>query len=209
MIEYPAAFLPFDRRSMLERMAFLLGAVALPVEALAAPEKRTKRILAAPQLALLTAVADTILPATDTPGAIAAQVPARLDGLLASWASADTRTSVTSALTRIESSAKLHNQRSFATLSATERSAVLRPHDAAALAKAPPPPGAQTINIFAPASYVVDPGYLKLKELVISLYYYSEIASATELIYKHVPGQWQPSIKLTPASRPYLGVGPF
>ena len=48
-----------------------------------------------------------------------------------------------------------------------------------------------------------------LKELTIQLYYFSEVASTTELIYEHVPGKFEPSIKLTPQSRPYLGTGPF
>ena len=37
--------LDMDRRSMLERMAWLLGAAALPAEALAKPAARAKRFL--------------------------------------------------------------------------------------------------------------------------------------------------------------------
>ena len=35
------------------------------------------------------------------------------------------------------------------------------------------------------------------------------VAASRELIYEHVPGQWQPSIRLTAQSRPHLGTGPF
>jgi gluconate 2-dehydrogenase gamma chain len=209
MTEYTASHLPIDRRQLLQQMAILLGVTSLPASALAAPSKRSKRFLTVKQSGLLSAVADTILPATDTPGALSAKVPVRLDGLLSTWASAETRIKVAGALDRIDAAAKAQKSRGFAALSTTDRAAVLRPHDAAALSKVPPPPNAPPANIFAQAAYVVDPGYLKLKELVINLYYYSEIAGTTELIYEHVPGAFEPSIKLTPQSRPYLGVGPF
>jgi Gluconate 2-dehydrogenase subunit 3 len=202
-------FLNPDRRSMLAQLAALIGATALPAEALAAPRRRARRFLAVPQYALLSAVADTILPLTDTPGSLAAQVPARLDGLLLNWASAATRTSIVAALGRIDALARAQKQKGFAALSAADRAAVLRPHDVAALKKVPPPPGAAPANFFVSPNYVADPGYLKIKELVLQLYYFSPVGVANELLYDHVPGKFQPSIKLTPTSRPELGTGPF
>lgn len=197
-----------DRRALIQRLGLLLGATALPLDAFAAPAKKAKPFLAAPRFKLLEAVADTIVPATDTPGAIAAEVPARLDTMLTHWASPATRTAVVEALDRIDVAARAQTGKNFAALSATERDAVLRPHDIAALQKAAPPADAPKAgNPFAATTYVADQGYLKLKELVLALYYYSEIASSTELLYEHVPGKFEPSIKLTPQSRPYLGVG--
>jgi hypothetical protein len=202
-------FLNLDRRNMLVQLAALIGASALPVEALAAPRLRAKRFLAPPRFALLSAVADTILPATDTPGALAAQVPARLDNLLMNWASATTRSNISEALSRIDAAARAQKHVGFAALSAANRAAILRPYDAAAVKKVPPPPGAPTPTFFVKPNYVADPGYLRIKELVIQLYYFSEVGSANELLYEHVPGKFQPSIKLTPQSRPFLGTGPF
>lgn len=198
-----------NRRTMLAQLAVLIGASALPAEALAAPRRRARRFLAAPQFALLGAVADTILPATDTPGALAAQVPARLDALLLGWASADTRSKVSDSLTRIDAAARTSKGKGFAALTPSERAEVLRPHDAAALKPAPPPADAPPGNIFMQKTYVADQGYLTIKELVIHLYYFSEVAATTELIYEHAPGKFEPSIKLTPQSRPQLGTGPF
>jgi hypothetical protein len=40
---------------------------------------------------------------------------------------------------------------------------------------------------------------------VIALYYYSETAATSELIYEHVPGNYEPSLKVTAQTRPYLG----
>lgn len=202
-----------DRRALIQRMGLLLGASALPLEAFAAPAKGAKRFLSAPRFKLLGAVADTIVPATDTPGAIAAGVPARLDGMLTSWASPATRTAIVAALDRIDVAAKTQTGKGFAALTAARRDAVLRPHDIAALKKVPPPADApKAANPFAPATYVADQGYFKIKDLVLALYYFSEIATSREpheLVYEHVPGKFEPSIRLTPQSRPYLGTGPF
>ncbi len=198
-----------DRRALMQRLALLLGASALPADALAAVAAKRKRFLPPASYALLTAVADTILPTTDTPGAVAARVPAKLDGMLATWASPATRKAVADALGRIDAAALAMKKKGFVALSPVDRAAVLRPHDAAALKNVPPPPGAPKTNFFSQAVFVKDQGYLKIKDLVINLYYYSELGSANELEYIHAPGKFQPSIKLTPASRPYLGIGPF
>ncbi len=203
------AILEMDRRDLIQNLALLLGLTALPIEALAAPKKPVRRFLAAPQYALLSAVADTLLPITDSPGAVTAQVPARIDSLLGKWASAKTRTDVLAALGRIDAAAKAKKKMGFAALSAADRAAILRPHDAAALKAVPAPPGAPKVNFFSAIPYVADQGYLKLKELVIDLYYFSAVANTKELTYEHTPGKFQPSIKLTPKSRPYLGTGPF
>ncbi len=53
----------------------------------------------------------------------------------------------------------------------------------------------------------MNPGYVKLKELVIALYYNSETAMTKELIYEHVPGKFVPSLPVTPETRPFAGVG--
>lgn len=198
-----------DRRDMLARIALLLGATALPAEAFAASKKKAVRFLTKPQFALLGAATDTILPASDTPGALAAGVPARLDGMLRNWASTETRTNVIGALVRIDAASQAAKGKGFAALSPADRTAVLTPHDAAALKVVPAPANAPKANFFTQQTFVADMGYLKLKDLTLNLYYYSEIASANELEYIHVPGKWQPSLTLTPQSRPFLGVGPF
>jgi gluconate 2-dehydrogenase gamma chain len=204
--------IPFDldRRSLLARTFLLIGAASIPSEAVfAAKMAKAPRFLPAAQFQLLGTVADTILPETDTPGALAAGVPARLDAMLANWASANTRKGVSGALDRINAAAMTAKKKAFVALTPTERAAVLATHDVAALKPVPRPANAPKESLFLAAPYVADQGYLTLKDLVINLYYYSEIAASKELIYEHVPGKFEPSIKLTPASRPYLGLGPF
>ena len=199
-----------NRRALMGRIAMLLGVSALPLEALdAAMAPKRKPAAPAGQLALIAAVADTILPTTDTPGAVAAKVPAKLNGMLTSWASAKTRGEILAALGRIDAAAKTQKGKGFAALTAAERAALLKPHDAAALKSVPAPPGAPKASLFAPNVNVADNGYYLFKDLVIALYYFSEVGTANELAYVHVPGAFKPSIKLTPQSRPELGTGPF
>lgn len=203
-----AEFFEMDRRALLQRVALLLGATAIPADALlAAKAGKTKRYLNASRLKLLTAFADTIVPATDTPGALAAGVPAKLDGMLAIWASAESGKSIVEALDRIDAAATASKKMGFAALSPPDRDTVLRPHDKAALVRADPPANALKGNPFLAPSWVADQGYLTVKELVIALYYNSEIAMTQELIYEHNPGTWEPSIKIAKDTRPWASIG--
>jgi hypothetical protein len=59
------------------------------------------------------------------------------------------------------------------------------------------------------APRVTDPGYNRVKELIVVLYYISEVALTQELTYEHAPGEWQPSIPVTPATRQSGGIAPI
>jgi Gluconate 2-dehydrogenase subunit 3 len=196
------------RRALLQRMALLLGATALPAEVLAAPKRAAKRFLAAPQFALLSSIADTMIPVTDTAGALQAGVPAKLDGMLSAWASAKTKEMIVGAMAGIDAEAKTKAGKGFAVLPSAKRTELLKAYDSAALKPGPK----QAVKLTGLAAMlggapVVNPGYRKLKELIIALYYSSEIASTTELIYEHNPGTFVPSLKITPESRPFAGTG--
>jgi gluconate 2-dehydrogenase gamma chain len=201
-----------NRRTLMTQIALLIGATAIPADAFAAIAKRgTKRFLSPAQFSLLTAVADTIIPVTDTPGAVAVGVPRLLDSMLANWASTKSRALLTGALTEIEALAMSNDEMGFAALSPDRRKALLVEHDKAALK--PGPPRTEKLSGLAAMTApppVANPGYFKLKDLTIALYYASEVALTKELIYEHVPGQWVPSMKITPETRPFAGVGgPF
>ena len=222
----------FDRRSLLQRAAVIAGTALTPglsIEAFAAQTKAVKRFLDAPRFALLTAVADTIVPKTATPGAVDVGVPKLFDGLLRTWAMPARRAALIAALDEIDVLAKAKFQTSFAALAPAQRLEVLTPHDAASLKHAPPtPPPAVPVGA-APTTVdpnygrgkqeppqtmmekmgprFSNPGYGKLKELIVVLYYISEPALNSELAYVHAPGEWQPSIPITPDTRPWGGVG--
>lgn len=192
-----------DRRGAMARMAMLLGATTLPFEAFAATGVSAKGYFGTDMFALLSAVADTMIPKTDTPGALDAKVPARLNLMLANWASPATRDALGGALLRIAASATGEAGKPFVKLNAKDRAIALRSFDAKALVRSPLPPG--TVDQpFGSRRTFADPEYWRLKQLIIDLYYFSPEATATELVYEHVPGRYEPSIKLTPQSRPFL-----
>lgn len=194
-----------DRRTALGGLAALLGVASLPASALAVPSGKPS--LPTATFRLLGAVADTILPATDTPGALAAKVPARIDAMIANWAAPKTRTALLGVLQRIDSAALSAKGKPFASLTPDDRRACLLPLDAAALATAPAggPPRNPYLALRS-GRPVVDEDYRLLKQLVINLYYFSPEATATELVYEHVPGKYEPSLKLTAGSRPFLDI---
>lgn len=236
-----------DRRALLGQALLLLGTTGVPIEGLLAAEgKAAKPFLSAPRLALLTAVADTIVPRTDTPGASDVGVPKLLDGMLRDWARPSQRDALIAALDQVDALARNQHGKSFAALDPQARETFLIAHDIAALkpvaraaqsvlssppatvvdpnygrpkqapAQTPvqnPVPGkaektGERAAVIAAAA-VADPGYQKLKELIVTLYYYSESALTQELAYEHNPGTWQPSVPVTPKTRATGGVGQF
>jgi hypothetical protein len=238
--------LSLDRRSMLQRALLLVGAAATPgFSAAALAQDKAPLLLNATQFELLTAVADTIVPVTDTPGAVAAGVPRTFDALLRNWASDEQKRHLTGALETIDKLAREKEGKPFAKLTPAARYALLSAHDAEAMkapaarpqaagnpeAKSPsvvdpnygrpqqtPPASAATDgtprlpnsgSVFSRGGQPVvsDPGYAKLKELIVILFYISETALTNELTYEHAPGSWDPSIPITPQTRPYGGAG--
>jgi hypothetical protein len=221
-----------DRRALLQQALLLAGAIALPggADALAAAARSGERLLEPGRFALLTAVADTIVPRTDTPGAVDSEVPQNFDALLRNWAAPARRDALVGALDEIDALALRARQKPFAGLSAAERLELLAPHDLAALKPVPRRDTAPVATVGAVKS-AADPSHgrlkqepvnplmaepaeanspsAKLKELIVVLYYYSEPALTHELSYEHAPGKWQPSIPITPQSRPSGGVGLF
>jgi gluconate 2-dehydrogenase gamma chain len=201
--------LDLDRRGMLKRMALLIGASALPSEVLAKPVRRSAHFLSVPQYALLSAVADTIIPKTDTPGALDARVPAKFDALLHNWAAPQRRVELAGALDQINAVALAQEKKVFAALSPAKREALLTAHDAAALKPVPDTRGLKGMEAMMAGPSVADPAYAKLRELIIMLFFYSEEALTSVLTYEHVPGGWTPSVKVTPQTRNVGGMGMF
>ena len=198
-------FAQMDRRVLMRNVALLLGAATVPTLAGCKAALQGDGALDDGQMKLLTAIVDTIIPVTDTPGAVAAGVPKLLSGMIRDWASADTKTAITGAIDGI---GKLSGDKNFAELDPSKRKELLVAYDKAALQPGPPPKKKLNgIAAMMAGPSVMNPGYIQLKGLVINLYYSSEIASTKELVYEHVPGKFVPSLKVTPETRPFAGVG--
>jgi gluconate 2-dehydrogenase gamma chain len=198
------------RRELLQRIGLLLGAAALPASALfGASSGSGRRFLDAASFRLLTAVADTLVPRTDTDGAVKAGIPQQIDALLRDWASAETRTLLSGALARIDAAATATGARGFAQLKPAARHSLLQAHDAAALQLVPRGDGPLSVAAILAGPPVRDAAYARLKELVVALYYSSKIGLTQELTYVHSPGKWQPSVPVTKDTRPAGTGGPF
>jgi gluconate 2-dehydrogenase gamma chain len=197
-----------DRRGLMARVLLLVGAsvtasACQTMDAIAPVAAGTPGRLTVAQMATLTAAADAIIPETDTPGAVAAGVPERFEGLLVNWASPQTRTSLETVLARIDGLSG--DGRSFAALTPEDRHRLLSAHDAAAMQ-----PSDRTETVFISARAVpTDAAYGRFKDLIVSLYFMSQAALTQELVYQHVPGRWEPSTPVTATTRPWADVSNF
>lgn len=201
-------FAQMDRRALMRNVALLLGAATVPTLAGCKAAMQGQGALDDGQMKLLNAIADTIIPVTDTPGAVAAGVPKLVSGMLRDWASAETRAQITSAIDAI---GKLSGDENFAALAPEKRKALLLAYDKAAVQLGPPPKKKLTgMAAMIAGAPTANPAYIKLKELIINLYYNSEIAATKELVFEAVPGKFISSLKVTPETRPFAGLGgPF
>jgi gluconate 2-dehydrogenase gamma chain len=168
-----------NRRTMLAQLAGI-GLMALPSGVMAASGSEASHspsaFLSASELRLLTALADTIIPATDTPGAVAANVPDTLHSYLIGWASADTRGRWRTNLALLAGVLDLPHI--FHLANRAEREQRLAPLDAA---------------IFADPAHKLA-GYRDMKSVIVTAYYLSKPGATVELDYLPVPGDWQPDI---------------
>lgn len=172
-----------DRRRFIQGALLAIGVAGAPLpvfEALAKAPRTSARFFAAPQFAVLDALAETIMPRTDTPGARDTAVPARLDALMKSWASPQTRLDFARVLGEVDAAARAIDPKGLAALPAAKQLEVVAAYDAANMR---------------------NPAYGKFKGLIFALYYLSEAGATRELRYEHVPGAWEPSIPVTPDTR--------
>lgn len=174
-----------ERRDFIGTLGVLLGLATLPASALAASQQAS---IPASQAALVAAVADTMIPRTDTPGAVDVGVPKLLSALLANWAAPATRTALLGQFDAIDVAARGAKGKPFAALKPADRLAVLKAYDAANFTQA---------------------DYKRLRGLILILYYNSEPGATVELRYEHAPGAYEPSLPITPQTRAWAGMSFF
>jgi glucoside 3-dehydrogenase (cytochrome c) hitch-hiker subunit len=131
------------------------------------------RFFDADQMRMLGRLVDIIIPATDTPGALAAGVDVFLDSLMADWASATTSAKYVTLLRAIDARARAEDAKRFADCEPDRQVALLRDIDSRAF-------GANAEL----------PEFREFKELVLAGYYTSEIGASVELQFELVPGRY-------------------
>lgn len=195
-----------SRRELLRDIMVLVGASVVAgcdLNAVPNVESNSANSLDESDKITLSALSDTIVPATDTPGALAARVPENFNNLMVNWASPEIKDQILSALDNLNQASIKATTKFFSDLSTEDRTTFLIEYDKAALQSVSDSSAPPEKFYISSGNAVVDPSYLRLKELIIKLYYISEIALTQELVYEHVPGKWAPSIKYTPDTRPF------
>ncbi len=126
----------------------------------------------ADEMALIAAIADRIIPTTDTPGAVAVGVPEKLQALASEWADDGFRLFWRDGLAELNN-ALMTEGTAFADLPVEQQMAVLSAYDA---------------SVYSDA--VENDLYKNLKSTVATAYYMSEPGATQELAYEAVPGAW-------------------
>lgn len=139
------------------------------------------------QMRILAGVADIIIPATDTPGARAARVHHFIDGMMAKWASAESRAKYSGVLRAVDERAIRTAGRSFGDCSRDVQEMLVREVDDEAFEQVP-----------------ASAAFRDLKALVIAGFYSSELGASVELRYERVPGRYVACMPLADVGRAWV-----
>lgn len=167
-----------DRRSLLAGIVAMVGGVAIAPMARAMQAGMDpgytveKPYMSDDQRTLTAAVSERIIPTTDTPGAIAAGVPAFIEMMLSEWYWEDERKMVMGGLTAMDTLAKATYGKPFSGATTVQQDAILTLAMDKQLAGAPAD------------------SFEHLRQLVIFGYYSSEIGCTIERVYLPVPGRY-------------------
>ena len=183
--EQPAASL-IGRREAIRRAALLAG-VAVAPEWLLAVDQAVSPNAPGPRLtpahaAIAGAVADRILPRTDTPGAADVGVPAFIDRLYGEFMTAAERQMLTDGLDAVDAAARSAHGSGFSTLTADRQDALLR---AIAVAEEGKPSGF----------------FRLIRSATILGYFTSEQVGRNVLLYDPVPGRYDGCIPIDQVGR--------
>lgn len=172
------------RRTLLRAAILLVGGsiVGLPGDLLAQTGSAGPKFFTPAQYAILTAVAETIIPKTDTPGAKEAGVPKNLDSLMVAWASKERQAQFRALVDAMDVATRSAAGVPLTGRPAAERLEAVRAFDEQRLTAR-------------------DEVYAKFKELVLTLYYFSEVGATKELRYELIPGKWEPGIEIKSDTR--------
>lgn len=132
------------------------------------------------EMALLSAIAQTIIPKTDTGGAIEAGVPETLQALASNWGDDNHRKYWRGGLAALGDHFKKVGGQAFDKQSSKQREAILSKYDSSVY-----------------AGDTKDQFYRDLKSTVTRAYYMSEIGASEELAYEAVPGDFKGCVPLS------------
>ena len=181
-----------DRRELLKVMALTFGAsIGLPESAfaqLAEPLDVSKLKFFSPeQRALVAAIAETIIPKTDTPGAIDAGVPGWIELLVQDCLEPGNQKIITDGLVEVEKRSKEQFSKAYDDLSTEEKIKILT-----AMEQESKKAGTTLAFI------------RQFKDLTKFTYVNSEVGGTQALEWILVPGRWDPAMELKPGQKVYV-----
>ena len=133
----------------------------------------TSGFLTAQEMALISAIAGTIIPTTDTASAVEAGVPETLRGLVNDWGDDAYQQYWRGGLGLLDTALEGDGATSFQDMPAEQRVSVLQAYDA---------------GVFD--GEIEDGFYRDFKATVVQAYYMSEPGATEDLAYEPVPGDW-------------------
>jgi gluconate 2-dehydrogenase gamma chain len=172
-----------DRRTALAGVAAMFGAqLFAPIARAAAAQVRSKlpvisegppttQVFTAAQRATMSALSDRVIPTTDTPGAVAAGVPAYIEKLLADWSLPGDRVPIVAGLDALDKRSMADNRVPAARATPAQQDALL------------------TLAMDGKIENGKD-FFEAFRQLVIAGYYTSEIGMTQEREYLPVPGEY-------------------
>lgn len=138
------------------------------------------RFYTSSEYALVSRISDLIIPRTETPGAVDANVPGYMDGLMNDWASSETKNAHRTALRQIKVELDSRANGNFLAASDAAAEQALAAFDAAAF------------NEDGDAT-----GYKRMKGYVTQSYFATEDGATEELKWVAIPGRWDPSVDIS------------
>ena len=196
---------PIDRREAIRLVSALLGGAALVggrglmaacERASFSLEEATLGEFTAKDIAFLDEIAETILPATETPGAKAAKTGAFMALMVTDSYHPAEQKAFRAGMLKVDDAMRKANGRSFMEATPPQRFAVLTALDreqkrVMAGREADAPDGAASDS--RPAHY-----FRMMKELALLGYFTSEVGCTQALRYLDTPGRFDPCIPYTP-----------
>jgi hypothetical protein len=183
------------RRDVLIQMALAAGTSLMGRAAWAASAGPKSRLTDA-QRAMVSQLAELIIPTTDTPGAIAAGVPAFIDQIVSTWCTLQERKIFVAGLTALDAFCRAHYGNAFTACDAQQQSLALTDSERDASAYR----SRSGAGIFSDTDENA-PFFYKLKQLTVLGYYTSEIGATQELRYEPVPGHYDGDVEFSEPGR--------
>jgi hypothetical protein len=191
-----------DRRQLLEQMS-LMAATAIMGRAasvaaagidLHAPPQES--VFSDSHRRMIAQLAELIIPATDTPGAAEAGVPAFIEQIVSGWYTPTERRIFLEGCAGLEQLCRSRFEKPFTDCSSLQQSQALESaaRDAGAYKPAP------STGLFCPIDEK-SPFIFKLRQLTVLGYYTSEVGATRELKYNPVPGRYDGDVDFNTVGR--------